>query len=136
MVNNKSNALDTVFSALSDSTRRAILLRLMRGEAGVTELAAPFGISLPAISRHLRVLEHAGLIDREIQGRSHSVRLRAEPLRDAATWLTHYHRFWESQFDALERYLNHPSEKENPSWPKQKQKKIHPLPQPHHPSAA
>jgi DNA-binding transcriptional ArsR family regulator len=100
--------LDDVFSALSDPTRRAILERLAVGEASVTELAEPFAeqMSLPAISRHLRVLESAGLIGRAKEGRVHRLRLRPAPLKDAADWLAYYRRFWGDQFDSLEQYLD------------------------------
>ena len=99
-------ALDSVFSALSDPTRRAILERLAAGEASVTELAEPFDMSLPAISRHLRVLESAGLVVREKEGRVHHLRLRPEPLRNAAEWLAYYRQFWDEQFDSLAHYLD------------------------------
>jgi DNA-binding transcriptional ArsR family regulator len=105
MVNYTPDTLDTVFSALSDPTRRAILVQLQRGEATVTELASPFSTSLPAISKHLRVLENAGLIARRKEGRTHYVRLVAAPLQSAAEWLTLYRRFWNSTFDALDRFL-------------------------------
>ena len=100
--------LDTVFSALSDPTRRAILQRLAEGEASVTELAEPFAdeMSLPAISKHLRVLETAGLIRREKQGRVHRLQLRPAPLKDAAQWLAYYRQFWDQQFDSLADYLD------------------------------
>lgn len=106
MVKYSSSSLDTTFAALSDSTRRAILARLSYGEASVTELAKPFNISLPAVSKHLRVLEQAGLLVREKEGRVHRCRLVAEPLKDAAHWIAHYQQFWEGQFDALADYLD------------------------------
>jgi DNA-binding transcriptional ArsR family regulator len=105
MVNNSSEQLTTVFLALADPTRRAILERLSQGEASGTELAQPFSISVPAISKHLRVLEHADLILHRKEGRTHWFRLSARPMRDAATWLERYRRFWEAQFDSLETYL-------------------------------
>ncbi len=89
-----SSRLDSTFSALADPTRRAILGRLARGETTVTELAEPFKISLPAISRHLRVLEDAGLLERRKQGRFHRLRLAPAQLEDAAKWLAFYQRFW------------------------------------------
>jgi DNA-binding transcriptional ArsR family regulator len=97
--------LDQTFAALADPTRRAILARLASGEATVNELAEPFAISLPAISRHLKVLERAGLIarGREAQWRPRS--LQAEPLKDAAAWLEQYRRFWEQSLDRLEEHL-------------------------------
>ncbi len=97
--------LDAVFSALGDPTRRAILARLAEGETRVTELAAPHAMSLPAISKHLRVLESAGLVSREKAGRVVRCSLNAEPLKDAADWVERYRRFWDQQFDRLERYL-------------------------------
>ena len=110
MVNNLDRALDRTFSAVSDPTRRAILARLARGEATVTELAAPFQStkSLPAISRHLRILEQAGLMRRRKVGRTHHCRLVADPLSDAAAWLAAYQRFWEAQLSALDNYLSKP----------------------------
>lgn len=112
MVNYSYSSLDRTFAALADPTRRAILARLARGEASVTELAEPFNISLPAISKHLRVLEKAGLLAREREGRVHHCRLVAEPMKDAAEWIAFYQRFWEGQFDALADYLNESTKKE------------------------
>jgi len=112
MVNDSSKQLTTVFMALADPTRRAILERLAHGEASGTELARPFSISVPAISKHLRVLKNADLIQHRKDGRTHMFRLAASPLRDAAAWLEHYRRFWETQFDSLETYLLDTSEKE------------------------
>ena len=97
--------LDLVFQALSDGTRRRLLANLTRGPAMVTELAEPFAISLPAVSRHLRVLEGAGLIRRSIDGRIHRCSLAAQPLRDALEWLDRYRPFWEQTLDALSRYV-------------------------------
>ncbi len=105
MVKDSSEHLTTVFSALADPTRRAILARLAQGEASGTELAQPFSISVPAISKHLRVLEHAELILHRKDGRTHRFRLAARPLREAADWLEQYRQFWESQFDSLDAYL-------------------------------
>ena len=98
--------LNTTFAALADPTRRAILARLASGEASVTELADPFEMSLPAISKHLKVLERAGLIARGREAQWRPCRLRAGPLEDAAYWLEHYRRFWEQSFDRLEDYLH------------------------------
>jgi len=98
-------SLDQIFAALSDPTRRRILDLLARAELCVTDLAKPFSISLPAISKHLRVLERAGLIKRERDGRVHRLRLEAKPMRDAAAWIERYRGFWEGQFDALADYL-------------------------------
>ncbi len=95
-----------VFSALSDPTRRAILARLAQGEVSVGELAAPFDISLPAISRHLKVLETANLIVRERDSRWRRCRLRPAPLKAASDWIAQYRRFWEGRFDALAEYLD------------------------------
>lgn len=106
MVNDTSERLDTVFFALADPTRRAILERLARGEASGTELARPFPISVPAISKHLRVLENADLVLHRKDGRTHRFRLAAGSMRDAAAWLEQYRRFWEAQFDSLETYLS------------------------------
>ncbi len=98
-------ALDLTFSALGDSTRRAILARLTLGDASVGELAAPFEMSLPAVSKHLKVLERAGLLARDRQGRVHRCRLDPEPMRQADDWIGHYRRFWEERLDALDEYL-------------------------------
>jgi DNA-binding transcriptional ArsR family regulator len=97
--------LSATFAALADPTRRAILARLAKGEAAVGELAKPFSISLPAVSRHLRVLQAARLIERRVDAQWRLCRLRAEPLARAADWLDAYRRFWEDRFDSLEKYL-------------------------------
>ena len=97
--------LNATFAALADPTRRAILARLSSGEASVTELAKPFAMSLPAVSKHLKVLEHAGLIARGREAQWRPCRLEARPLKDAADWLEHYRRFWEQSFDRLDDYL-------------------------------
>jgi len=112
MVNDSSGQLNTVFLALADPTRRAILERLAQGEASGTELARPFSISVPAISKHLRVLEHADLILHRKDGRTHRFRLVAGPMKDAAAWLEQYRHFWEAQFDSLETYLLTTSQEE------------------------
>jgi DNA-binding transcriptional ArsR family regulator len=112
MVNDSPEQLTTVFFALADPTRRAILARLARGEASGTELAQPFSISVPAISKHLRVLEHAELIRHRKDGRTHRFRLAARPLKETATWLEHYRQYWEAQFDSLDTYLQVTSEEE------------------------
>mgnify|MGYP002633284990 CR=1 FL=1 len=101
-----SSSLDATFSALADPTRRAILARLARGEASVGELAKPFAISLPAVSRHLKVLEAAHLIAREKEGQWRRCRLTTEPLIEASDWIETYRRFWEGQFDRLAEYLD------------------------------
>jgi len=105
MVNNSESQLNNVFHALSDSTRRAILARLANGEAQVTELAGPFDMSLPAISKHLDVLEKAGLLHRQKDGRIRRCQLTAGPLESAADWVNVYRQFWETQLDSLARYL-------------------------------
>jgi DNA-binding transcriptional ArsR family regulator len=97
--------LSTTLSALADPTRRAILARLASGEATVTELAEPFEISLPAVSKHLKVLERAGLIARGRAAQWRPCRLEAAPLKDAADWIEPYRRFWEESFDRLDEYL-------------------------------
>lgn len=112
MVKDSSEQLTTVFLALADPTRRAILERLTHGEASGTELARPFSISVPAISKHLRVLEHADLILHRKDGRTHRFRLAAYPLREAVAWLEHYRQFWDAQFDELQTYLLATSEEE------------------------
>jgi DNA-binding transcriptional ArsR family regulator len=101
----QSDRLSATFAALSDPTRRAILARLAAGETSVTKLAEPFEMSLPAISKHLKVLERAGLIARGREAQWRPCRLAAGPLKDAAGWLEHYRRFWEESFDRLEDYL-------------------------------
>ena len=107
--------LNAVFSAMADPTRRAILGRLARGESTVTGLAEPFSISLPAISKHLRVLENAGLISRQVDGRIHRCRLAAIPMKDALDWISFYRSFWEESMDALGDYLTNtkPEEEQN-----------------------
>jgi DNA-binding transcriptional ArsR family regulator len=97
--------LDSTFAALSDPTRRAILARLARGDASVTELAEPFPISLPAVSRHLKVLERAGLITRSRDARWRPCRLEAAALQDATEWLERYRQFWEGSFGRLDDHL-------------------------------
>ena len=98
-------ALDRAFAALADPTRRRIVARLARGQARVTELAEPFEMSLNAVSKHLKVLERAGLVHRQRNGREHFLRLRPVPLRQAATWLARYERFWTERLDALGEFL-------------------------------
>ncbi len=97
--------LDRTFAALADPTRRAILARLAKGEASVTELAEPFEMTLPAISKHLKVLEQAGLIARGRERQWRPARLQAEPLKQVADWAEQYRRFWEERYDRLEEYL-------------------------------
>jgi DNA-binding transcriptional ArsR family regulator len=105
MVKSARAPLDAVFSALADPTRREILARLAEGESSVTCLAEPFDISLPAISRHLKVLEGAGLLAREKDGRVHRIRLVPDSMLDALEWMAHYGRFWEEQLDSLDAFV-------------------------------
>jgi DNA-binding transcriptional ArsR family regulator len=107
------DSLSVTFAALADPTRRAILARLIAGEASVTELAAPFEMSLPAVSKHLKVLERAGLVARSREAQWRPCRLEAGPLKHAADWLEHYRRFWEQSFDRLDEYLGKLQGKEN-----------------------
>jgi DNA-binding transcriptional ArsR family regulator len=100
-----ADQLDLTFAALADPTRRAILARLAQGEATVNELAQPFAVSLPAISRHLKVLERAGLIERGREGQARPSRLRAEPLDDAVQWMQTRKRTWEGRMDRLDTHL-------------------------------
>ncbi len=98
-------ALDRTLAALADPTRRAIIRRLERGPAKVTELAEPFDMSLNAVSKHLQVLERAGLMRRTVRGRDHYCSLDAAPMRAAADWIEHYRAFWQGRLDALEQFL-------------------------------
>jgi DNA-binding transcriptional ArsR family regulator len=102
--------LDLIFRALGDRTRRALLARLAERPAMVTELAQPFAMSLPAVSRHIRVLERAGLVARAVDGRVHHCSLSAAPLKDIEKWLRQYRRFWESTLDSLARYVHDDSD--------------------------
>jgi len=99
------DSLSNTFAALADPTRRAILARLSSGEASVTQLAEPFQMSMPAISKHLKVLESAGLIARGREAQWRPCRLEARPLKDAADWIQNYRQFWERSFDRLDAYL-------------------------------
>jgi DNA-binding transcriptional ArsR family regulator len=101
-----SDHLSNTLAALADPTRRAILARLATGEASVTELAKPFAISMPAISKHLKVLERAGLITRGREAQWRPCRIEAGPLRDVALWVDHYRDIWERRFDRLDHYLS------------------------------
>lgn len=105
MVKYSDRRLDAVYTAVSHAARRRIIERLRGGAATVTELAEPFAMSLPAVSKHIRVLEHAGLVRRTITGREHRLSLEAGPLQPAAGWLESYHLFWESRLDLLEARL-------------------------------
>ena len=100
-----TDRLSDTFMALADPTRRAILARLARGEATVTELAAPFALSLPAVSKHLRVLRRAGLVAQGRRAQWRPCRLEAAPLKEVADWVEHYRRCWEGSFDRLDDYL-------------------------------
>lgn len=111
MVEYRSDRLNAVFQALSDPTRREMLATLRRGEASIGELAAPFVISLAAASKHIKVLERAGLVRREVRGRSHVCRLDATPLHAGLEWLRHYERYWNQRLDALEQALRGESER-------------------------
>jgi DNA-binding transcriptional ArsR family regulator len=104
--------LSNTFAALADPTRRAILARLATGEASVTELAEPFAMSMPAVSKHLKVLERAGLIARGREAQWRPCRLDAAPLKDVAGWIEHYRRFWDQSFDRLDAYLMELKKKE------------------------
>ena len=104
--------LSVTFAALADPTRRAILARLAKGEANVTELAAPFDLSLPAISKHLKVLQRSGLIEQGRQAQWRPCRLTPEPLRDAADWIGQYKRHWQESLERLDDYLRELQEKE------------------------
>jgi DNA-binding transcriptional ArsR family regulator len=108
-----TDRLSLTFSALADPTRRAILARLAGGETTVNELAAPFAMSLPAVSKHLKVLERAGLIERGREAQWRPARLRAGPLREADAWIEQYRRHWEESFDRLDEYLRDLQQKEN-----------------------
>lgn len=102
----QSQSLDVVFAALADPTRRAILARLAAGAASVNEIAAPFEISQPAVSKHLKVLERAGLIERDIDRQRRPARLNAEPMAAAVRWLEEFKQFWSSSFDQLDDLLD------------------------------
>jgi DNA-binding transcriptional ArsR family regulator len=101
----QTDPLSSTFAALADPTRRAILARLAKGEATVTDLAAPFELSLPAVSKHLKVLQRAGLIEQGRQAQWRPCRLKAERLRDVANWIGQYRRHWEESFEWLDEYL-------------------------------
>jgi DNA-binding transcriptional ArsR family regulator len=118
---NAADHLSTTFAALADPTRRAILSRLALGEAPVNELAQPFRMSLPAVSKHLKVLERAGLIARGREAQWRPCRLEANPLKDVADWVEHYRGFWEQSFDRLDAYLREEQKKEKKHARKQRQ---------------
>ncbi|MGY5795759.1 ArsR/SmtB family transcription factor [Rheinheimera faecalis] len=106
MVNNHSTQLDAVFHALADPTRRAIIARLALAPCGISELAAPFDMTLAAISKHIKVLEGAGLLVRSIEGRNHTCQLNTAPMHGGMEWLRHYENFWNQRLDALVTALN------------------------------
>ena len=114
MVKCSAAALDATFHALADSTRRAILSRLAKGQSSVTTLAAQFDISLPGVMKHLRALESAGLLASDKKGRVRRCRLVPGPMKNAAQWIEFYRAFWEDQFDALEDFLAETAEEEEP----------------------
>src|ERR1700758_2780110 len=114
--------LSTTFAALADPTRRAILARLALGETSVSELAEPFEMSMPAISKHLKVLERAGLIARGREAQWRPCRLEAGPLKEVAGWVEEYRRFWEESFDRLDEYLQELQSKEKKHGRKQQRK--------------
>jgi DNA-binding transcriptional ArsR family regulator len=119
-------ALDATFQALSDPTRRAILAKLATApDTPVGELAAPFRMSLPAVSKHLRVLESAGLLARRRQGRVHHCRFVPGPMRTASDWIAHYEQFWTERLDDLKRYLEQSLEEEEP-WPNPQKRSLRP----------
>jgi DNA-binding transcriptional ArsR family regulator len=112
MVKCLTRLLDRTFGALADPTRRRILEHLAHGDRCVTDLARPYSMSLPAVSKHLRVLEKAGLIRRRRDGRVHRLRLEASPMHEAQKWIEEYRRFWEESFDRLDEYLKELQNKE------------------------
>lgn len=123
MVKYETGTLDAVFSALADPTRRAILDRLAQGEATVGELAEPFAMSLPAVSKHLGVLEDAGLVTRERDGRVRRCRMESAPLQHASAWIEEYREFWEGRLDSLAAYLDPSKRKPAARRGKRKEKK-------------
>ena len=118
-----ADSLSATFAALADPTRRAILARLSTGEASVNEIAAPFDMSLPAVSKHLKVLERTGLITRGRDAQWRPCRLHAEPLKGVATWVEHYRAFWEQRFDRLDEYLKDLQRQEAAAAPTHKSEK-------------
>ncbi|MGH8103892.1 MAG: ArsR/SmtB family transcription factor [bacterium] len=118
MVNYSAAHLDLTFGALAHPIRRGILARLARGEATVTELAKPYRVSAPAISKHLKTLERAGLIARGRDAQWRPCRLDAEPLKEVSNWVEHYRRFWDESFDRLDDYLNELQKEERRHGPR------------------
>jgi DNA-binding transcriptional ArsR family regulator len=122
----QADPLSATFAALADPTRRAILARLASGEASVTELARPFDMSMPAISKHLKVLENAGLIGRTREAQWRPCRIDAQPLKEVADWVGHYQRFWEESLDRLGEYLHELQAKEKKRGRKQSKRRREP----------
>lgn len=112
MVKCSSRSLDRTFGALADPTRRRLLAHLAGGDRCVTDLARPYRMSLPAVSKHLRVLEHAGLVRRQRDGRVHRLKLEAGPMQQAQAWIEEYRKFWEASFNRLDEYLKQLQTKE------------------------
>ena len=124
MAGNTNNLrLDRVYAAIADPTRRAILAQLSEGHINLGDLAARFPISLNGVSKHVKVLERAGLVRREILGRKHQLRLRAEPLKEAEEWFRRYRSFWTARLDALEHLLDQPAHPANARRGRQRTKK-------------
>ncbi|MBZ5644018.1 MAG: metalloregulator ArsR/SmtB family transcription factor [Acidobacteriia bacterium] len=117
---NYNRRLDATFGALADPTRRAILMALMRGQSSVSELARPHRMSLPAVMKHLGVLQRAGLVSQKKIGRSRRCRLVARPLKNAEAWIAQYRAFWEKQLDSLDRYLMESNQTGVTEWPRNK----------------
>ena len=113
MVNCSPQSLDRTFGALADPTRRRMLEHLAQGDLCVTDLARPYAMSLPAVSKHLRVLEKAGLVRRRRRGRVHSLKLETKPMQQAQAWIEEYRKFWEASLDRLDEYLKELQTKEN-----------------------
>lgn len=122
MVEQQAAPLDAVFHALGDATRRRMLRTLADGECTVSQLAAPFEMSLAAASKHIKALEHAGLVRREVRGRTHICRLDAGPLSAAHEWLRHYEAFWHQRLDTLEQLLRQDAAAASPTTPPRKGK--------------
>jgi DNA-binding transcriptional ArsR family regulator len=122
MVQQQADPLSTTFAALADPTRRAILARLSRGECSVTELAEPFDMSMPAVSKHLRVLERAGLIARGREAQWRPCRIEAGPIKEVADWTERYRHIWEQRFDRLDTYLQQLKAKEKRHGRRQRRK--------------
>ena len=113
MVNCKDDQMDAVFSALADSTRRGMVAQLSGGPASIGELGRPYPITKPAVTKHVKILERAGLVERQKDGRVHRCTLNKEPLKKAEKWIEQQRKFWEASLDSLADYLNQQTEKEN-----------------------